>query len=285
MKMKAKALLLLSICLSLYVHAQVPQRTPQPMKLGDPMPENLFTELARIINPAVVNISTSAIARGQLMRDPLLEMMERFYGMQLGPRINPNKPMQMSLGTGFIIREDGLIVTNAHVIRGADIITVQLDEKSEKTYDATLVGADDRLDIALIRIKSEGKLPVVALGNSKDVKVGQWVAAFGNPFGHGHTMTKGIISSLGRELEQINKAPLLQTDASINPGNSGGPLVDTRGYVIGVNNAVDARGPGIGFAIPIDEVKKAIPDLETRGSIRKGFLGVVPGDADPAALE
>lgn len=260
--------------------AQIPKISPPAMKLSEPLPANLFVELAKIINPAVVNISTSAIVNRN--SDPMQDMLEQFYGL---PRNQRNKPRQMSLGTGFIIREDGLILTNNHVVAGADIIQVQLSEKSEKLYDAKLIGADARADIALIKINPDGKLPVAALGTSKDLEVGEWVAAFGNPFGHGHTITKGIVSSKEREIEEINKFPLLQTDASINPGNSGGPLVNTKGYVIGVNSAIDARAQGIGFAIPIDEVKKIIPDLESRGQIRKGYLGVGLGDIDEAAAE
>lgn len=258
-------------------------KAPPAMKLGDPLPGNLFVELAKIINPTVVNISTSAKVRGPRFRDPMMELFEQFYGMQLQPPSETQKPQQMSLGTGFIIREDGLIVTNNHVVQGADIINVQLSEKAEKTYEAKLIGSDRRTDIALIKINTSEKLSVAALGNSKDLQVGEWVAAFGNPFGHGHSMTKGVISSKGREIGEINKVPLLQTDASINPGNSGGPLVDTRGYVIGVNSAIDARAQGIGFAIPIDEVKKIIPDLESRGSIRQGYIGIQMGDLDPEA--
>ncbi len=282
--MKIWTLLIFSALLSFssMTPAETLTKIPPAMKLSDPLPGNLFVELARVINPTVVNISTTANI-GQ-MRDPWMEMLEQFYGQG---RIAPhsNKPQQLALGTGFIIHESGLIVTNAHVVRGASGITVQLSEKSDKVYEAKLIGADDRSDIALIKIKPDGKLPVAVLGNSKDLKVGEWVAAFGNPFGHGHSMTKGIVSSLGRELEEINKFPLIQTDASINPGNSGGPLVDSHGFVIGVNSAIDARAQGIGFAIPIDEVKKIIPDLESRGSIRKGYLGVVLGDMDPVASE
>lgn len=260
-------------------------KSPPVLKLNDPLPSNLFVELARVINPAVVNISTSVRARNQRMgRDPMMELFEQFYGVRPQQPRN-NQPQQTSLGTGFIIREDGLIVTNNHVVQGAEIINVQLSEKSQKTYEAVLVGSDQRTDIALIKIKANVKLPVAVLGNSKDVQVGQWVAAFGNPFGHGHTVTKGIISSLGRSIEEINKIPLMQTDASINPGNSGGPLVDSKGLVIGVNSAIDARAQGIGFAIPIDEVKKIIPDLESRGSIRKGYIGIQLGDLDPSAAE
>ncbi|WP_413288378.1 trypsin-like peptidase domain-containing protein [Bdellovibrio sp. HCB337] len=267
--------------------AQVPQKSPPPLKLSDPMPGNLFVELGRVINPAVVNISTLAKPRvnNRQYRDPMLEMLEQFYGVPMQPRQQmppqSGKPRPFGLGTGFIIREDGLIVTNSHVIQGADGIQVQLSEKAEKLYDAKVIGFDERTDIALIKITPDGKLPVAALGSSKDVEVGEWVAAFGNPYGHGHSMTKGIISSKGREIGEINKIPLLQTDASINPGNSGGPLVNSKGYVIGVNSAIDARAQGIGFAIPIDEVKAIIPQLEKSGRIEKGLIGVRLGDLDP----
>ena len=281
---KVSLFFVLTSLLASFSLAQVPQKTPPPMKLDQPMPANLFSELGRIINPAVVNISTSVISRGRLQRDPMLEMLERFYGVPMDPRGGGPRgggPQQMGLGTGFIIREDGLIITNNHVIDGADLIQVQLSEKNDKLYEATVIGTDSRTDIALIKIKPDEKLPVAALGNSSDLQVGEWVAAFGNPFGHGHTMTKGIVSSIGREISEINRFPLIQTDANINPGNSGGPLVNSKGYVIGVNAAIDARGPGIGFAIPIDEVKKILPDLESRGSIRKGFLGIGLGDHTP----
>ncbi len=268
--------------------AQVPQRTPPAMKLSDPLPGNLFVELSRIINPAVVNISTSILPRRtQAMRDPMLDMLERLYGMPLGQggAPVPQGPQQYGLGTGFIIREDGLILTNNHVIEGADLINVQLVEGAIKVYEAKVIGSDKRTDIALIKINPDGKLPVAALGSSKDLEVGEWVAAFGNPFGHGHSMSKGIISSKGRSIGEINKIPLLQTDASINPGNSGGPLVNTKGYVIGVNSAIDARAQGIGFAIPIDEVKALIPQLESHGSIKRGYIGAGLADLDLQAAQ
>lgn len=249
------------------------------LKLNEPLPANIFIELAKAINPAVVNISTSALARREV-RDPMQEMLERFYGVPSQDDGWSNKPRRVGLGTGFIIREDGLIVTNAHVIRGADIIEVQLTENSEKQYTAEVIGSDARTDIALIKIKPDIKLTVASLGSSKDLEVGEWVAAFGNPYGHGHTMTKGIVSSKGRAIREINKFPLIQTDASINPGNSGGPLVNTKGFVVGINSAIDARAQGIGFAIPIDEVKAILPDLEKTGSIKRGYIGVELGDLD-----
>lgn len=267
------------------ITAQSFTKTPPTLKLGEPLPANLFVELAKAVNPAVVNISTSVIPKGRMYRDPMMEMLEQFYGRRLQPRdmSEPGKPRRMGLGTGFIVREDGLIVTNNHVIEGADIVEVQLTENSDKQYKAEVIGRDERTDIALIKIKPDTKLTVAVLGSSEDTQVGEWVAAFGNPYGHGHSMTKGIISSKGREIEEINRLPLLQTDASINPGNSGGPLVNSKGLVIGVNSAIDARAQGIGFAIPIDEVKKIIPQLEQRGSIRKGYLGIVLGDIDDQA--
>lgn len=288
MKKFSVSLILAILCVygffSYTTEAQFTSKPPPPLKLSDPLPANLFIELAKNVNPTVVNISTSAIARGARLRDPMMELFEQFYGVRpQQPQPRANKPQKLSLGTGFIIREDGLILTNNHVVQGADLIQVQLTENSEKTYDAKLIGSDARLDIALIKIDAGNKLPAASLGTSKDLQVGEWVAAFGNPFGHGHSMTKGVISSIGRTLGEINKVPLLQTDASINPGNSGGPLVNSRGYVIGINQAIDARAQGIGFAIPIDDVKKILPDLESRGSIRKGYIGVSLGDLDPEA--
>ena len=272
----------LSLAVPVYANKELP-KTPPKLNLGETMPANLFVELAKAINPAVVNISTTAIPKNNpRLRDPMLDMLEQLYGLRMQqPPQQQRRPQQMGLGTGFIIREDGLIITNNHVIKGADVINVQLSEKSAEVYEATLVGSDERTDIALIKITpKKNKLPVAVLGNSKELQVGEWVAAFGNPFGHGHTMTKGIVSSLGRDISEINKLPLIQTDASINPGNSGGPLVNTKGQVIGVNSAIDARAQGIGFAIPIDEVKELIPILEKDGRVSRGFLGVALGDID-----
>jgi serine protease Do len=268
----------------LYPQSSWAQKSIAPaLKFGDPLPANAFVELAKLINPAVVNISTSTLPKmrpgGGGARDPFFDMLQEFYGFRMQPQTQ--RPMQ-ALGTGFVIREDGLIVTNNHVIQGADKIQVQLSEKS-KLFDAKLIGSDERTDIALIKITTSEKLPVAQLGLSKDMEVGEWVAAFGNPYGQGHTMTKGIISAKGREIGEINKFPLIQTDAPINPGNSGGPLVNMRGQVIGVNSAIDARAQGIGFAIPIDEVKAIIPMLEKEGRIRKGYIGVGLDELNPQA--
>lgn len=281
--MIAKKYVVLLLVILSFTFEVLAQKTNPNLKLGDPLPANLFVELAKLINPSVVNISTSTTPKFRNRpgyQDPFMDMLEQFYGFRMMPQ---NIKPQQALGTGFIIRDDGLIVTNNHVIAGADVINVQLSEDTKKTYEAKVVGSDDRTDIALIKITSKEKLPAVQLGSSTETEVGEWVAAFGNPFGNGHTMTKGIISAKGRDINEINKFPLLQTDAPINPGNSGGPLVNAKGYVIGVNSAIDARAQGIGFAIPIDEVKSIIPQLEKLGHIRKGFLGVGLGDLDPMA--
>src|SRR5206468_12665267 len=141
-----------------------------------------------------------------------------------GPQqFGPSMPQQ-SLGTGFIIREDGLIITNNHVVDKADVVKVQLEERTKESFDAKVIGTDAKTDVALIKIDAKKKLPFVKIGSSSDVQVGEWVAAFGNPYGYGHSMTKGIISAVGREIDELNLNPFMQTDASINPGNSGGPL-------------------------------------------------------------
>ncbi|WP_413560426.1 trypsin-like peptidase domain-containing protein [Bdellovibrio sp. HCB209] len=294
--MKKFSILLLAASMAAFIQteniAQAQQvafpKDPPKMNLSAPLPANLFVELGKAINPAVVNISTTAIPKNMPRgRDPMLDMLEQLYGlrMQQPPQQQQQRPQMMGLGTGFIIREDGLIVTNNHVIEGADQIKVQLSEDSKDLYEATLIGSDKRTDIALIKIKPKSKLTTAVLGSSKDLEVGEWVAAFGNPFGHGHSMTKGIVSSKGRGIAEINKIPLIQTDASINPGNSGGPLVNTKGLVVGVNSAIDARAQGIGFAIPIDEVKALIPQLEAKGRIARGYIGAALGDLDPEAAE
>ena len=246
----------------------------QPLKPGSPLPHDLFINLAKKINPAVVNISTQSKPKtqnqGYYYRDPFFDMFESFLNPHGIPR--QQKPRQ-SLGTGFLIRKDGLIITNNHVIDKADIINISLSN-SHKTHTAKVIGQDKRTDTALIKITTSKDLPFVKLGDSDNLQVGEWVAAFGNPFGHSNSMSKGIISAIGREIDSLNRFPFLQTDASINPGNSGGPLVNTQGEVIGMNTAIDARAQGIGFAIPINNIKAILTSLEKEGGIRRGFLGV-----------
>ena len=212
------------------------------------------------MKPSVVNISISK------KQSQLLQMAPGFY-------IPNQEPIVSGSGSGFVIDRKGLIVTNAHVVSGASEIKVQF-EGSEKFYTAKVLGADRLSDIALLKIKTKNSLIPVRLGDSQKVQVGEWVAAFGNPHNYGHTVTKGIISAVKREIDELNLFPLLQTDASINPGNSGGPLVNLKGEVVGVNNAIAARAQGISFAIPINNVKNVLKDLKKYGFVRRGFIGV-----------
>ncbi len=268
--------------LGLFAVAQAP--VLPKLKDSDPLPANLFVNLGKAVNPSVVNIYTTYLPKSRRMqpdpyRDPFFDLFEQFMGP--GGQFRQQAPQQ-ALGTGFIIREDGLIVTNNHVVDRADVIKVQIEEGGKKGegYDAKIIGKDAKTDIALIKIDAKRKLPYLRMGSSADVQVGEWVAAFGNPYGYGHTMTKGIISAVGREIDELNLFPFIQTDASINPGNSGGPLVNTQGLVIGVNAAIDQRAQGIGFVIPIDNVKSILPQLEKEGTIKRGMIGVLLTDID-----
>ena len=257
--------------------AQATSTLPK-LKEGELLPHDLFVKLNKVINPTVVNISTVYLPP-QMKRDPrrrAQDPFQDFFEQFMGPM--QQRPAE-SLGTGFIIREDGLIITNNHVIDKADTVKVQINEKEEPLI-AKVIGRDAKTDIALLKIEAKKALPVARLGSSSDLQVGEWVAAFGNPYGHGHTMTKGIVSAINREIDEINLNPFLQTDASINPGNSGGPLVNTQGLVIGVNTAIDPRAQGIGFAIPIDYVKTILSQLEKEGTVRRGFIGIQMGELD-----
>ena len=237
------------------------------LKSGEPLPADLFIKLAKIINPTVVNISTTQLNKAV----PSPHFNDPFFDFFFSPGRTPKPQPLQSLGTGFIIKSNGLILTNTHVVNKADTIQVQL-QGSQKMYTAKVIGKDIYTDVALIKINTKKRLPTARLGDSHKLEVGEWVAAFGNPYGHGHTMTKGIISAVNREIDELNLFPFLQTDAIINPGNSGGPLVNTGGAVIGINTAM--RTQGISFAIPIDNVKVVLKDLENYGRVRRGFIGV-----------
>ncbi len=234
--------------------------------------QQAFVEAVDRAVPAVVNIRTVTryplgglsgyrAGKGEI-QDYLLDMLEENGGFR-----------ENSLGSGVIVGEDGLIVTNEHVIRDADEIVVRLADRTE--YRAKVVGADPRTDIALLRIRSSRKLPVAVLGDSSRLRVGEWAIAVGNPFGLESTVTVGVVSATGRtELGSDPVSEFIQTDASINPGNSGGPLLNTRGEVIGINSAMMSAGQGIGFAIPINTVLAIEQELARSGSIRRGWLGV-----------
>ncbi|MBI3327528.1 MAG: DegQ family serine endoprotease [Nitrospinae bacterium] len=240
-----------------------------------------FADLAEHLKPAVVNISTTQVVKGQRRavprfpfpspfgeRDPFEEFFERFFGGE-GPQ---REMRRRSLGSGFIVNKDGYIVTNNHVVENASDIKVSLSDKEE--FDAKVVGRDPKTDVALIKIDAKKDLPATPLGDSSKLRVGEWVVAIGNPFGLGNTVTAGIVSAKGRIIGAGPYDDFIQTDASINPGNSGGPLFNLNGEVIGINTAIVASGQGIGFAIPINVAKDLLLQLREKGKVTRGWLGV-----------
>jgi len=241
--------------------------------------------LANKYSAAVVTVlTTSNVAVPNMMQTD--DIFEFFFGMPGGPRQRPSQPSTrkaQSLGSGFVIHPDGLIVTNSHVVRMggdkiADSVKVKFlgDSAKNEGVDVEVVGVDPIVDTAVLRLKEKPKtkLAVIPFGDSSNLKVGEWVVAIGNPHGLSHTVTKGIVSALGRDVIPEISADFIQTDASINQGNSGGPLINMAGEVIGVNTAVDPRGQGLGFAIPINTAKRAIRDILTNGKATHGYAGV-----------
>lgn len=265
---KRGVLLALAVAFALSVFpAPVTARGTATVALPD------FTKIAKEANEFVVNIYTTQVIERRVLGPE--DMFRFFFGNKFGPFFpgTPRKFKRRSLGSGFIIDSHGYILTNNHVVKGATEIKVKLHDGS--TYDAKLVGADPKTDIALIKIDPKGKkLMAAKLGNSDKVAIGQWVIAVGNPFGLSYTVTAGIISAKGRVIGEGPYDNFLQTDASINPGNSGGPLINMEGEVIGINTAIVAQGQGIGFAIPINMAKEILPQLKTRGKVIRGWLGV-----------
>ena len=242
-----------------------------------------FTELAEKQGPAVVNISTTQVVRNQAQampfpfdeNDPAFEFFKRFMPRVPGGNAPPRDFENKSLGSGFIISSDGYILTNAHVVDGADEVTVRLTDKRE--YKAKTIGADKRTDVALIKIEASG-LPAVKLADISQLKVGEWVVAIGSPFGFDNSVTAGIVSAKGRSLPQENYVPFIQTDVAINPGNSGGPLFNMRGEVVGINSQIYSRSGGymgVSFAIPIDVAMEIQQQLRASGKVSRGRLGVV----------
>jgi len=237
-----------------------------------------FVALSEQLKPAVVNISTSRTVHSRRpmlpgLRGPNSDLFEEFFEHFFQGQPNRSR-QQRSLGSGFVISADGHILTNYHVVKGADEITVKLADG--RTFSAELQGGDSKLDLALLKIDTgDEKLPVSTLGSSETLKVGEWVMAIGNPFGLAQTVTVGIVSAKGRVIGAGPYDDFIQTDASINPGNSGGPLFNSRGEVVGINTAIVAGGQGIGFAIPIDIAKDVIAQLRETGQVVRGWLGVM----------
>jgi serine protease Do len=236
-----------------------------------------FVDLAKKLTPTVVNIRTAKVIKPkQRMQRPRVQspfdnFFEDFFGqLDQMPQQRPRR--EQSLGTGFIISQDGYILTNNHVVNGADEVLVKLSDGRE--LKGEIKGLDEKLDLALIKISDKETLPSAELGDSDVLEVGEWVMAIGNPFGLAQTVTAGIVSAKGRVIGSGPYDDFIQTDASINPGNSGGPLFSASGKVIGINTAIIAGGQGIGFAIPINMAKNIVAQLRDSGKVTRGYLGV-----------
>jgi serine protease Do len=258
-----------------------------------------FTDLVDRVGPAVVNIrTTEKVKPGQAMPggedEEMQEFFRRFFGVPIPPRPQPSprsgkpSPQQeeevpRGVGSGFIISADGYVLTNAHVVDGADDVYVTLTDKRE--YKAKIIGADKRTDVALVKIEGSN-LPRLTLGDSEKIRVGEWVIAIGSPFGLDNTVTAGIISAKARDTGEY--LPLIQTDVAVNPGNSGGPLINMRGEVIGINSQIYSRSGGymgISFAVPIDEAIRVSEQLKTTGKVTRGRIGVQIGEVTKEVAE
>ena len=252
-----------------------------------------FTELVDQVGPSVVNIRTVERSRGASGGSAPDEQMLEFF-RRFGIPLPPNAPRQQrpdrgeeeiprGVGSGFIVSVDGFVMTNAHVVEGADEVIVTLTDKRE--FKARIVGSDRRTDVAVVKIEAAG-LPSVKLGDASRVRVGEWVMAIGSPFGLENTVTAGIVSAKQRDTGDY--LPFIQTDVAINPGNSGGPLINMRGEVIGINSQIYSRSggfQGISFAIPIDEAVRVADQLRTSGRVTRGRIGVQIGEVNKEVAE
>jgi serine protease Do len=239
-----------------------------------------FADLAERVSPAVVNIRTSQTVTSFPGMPP---QIEEYFGFPFGGRGEQGRPRKREgAGSGFVISEDGYIVTNNHVIQDMDEIIVAF--KNGKELHAKVIGRDPKTDIALIKVDAEESLTMIALGDSDVTRPGDWVVAIGNPFGLEHTVTAGIISAKHR-LIGGSYDDFIQTDAAINPGNSGGPLINMKGQVIGINTAINPRANTIGFTVPINMAKQILPQLRASGRVTRGWLGVVIQGVTPELAE
>ena len=240
-----------------------------------------FADVAEQLNPAVVNIDATSRGTGRVRRTqrglplPDTDRPELFDPPQPRDREGPRR----GAGTGFFIDATGHILTNHHVIEGADRIMVRLTDG--RTLRAEPVGSDPDTDIALIKVESRQPFPFAPLGDSNTLRVGEWVVAIGNPLAYEHTVTVGVVSFIGRKLFDSSLDRYIQTDAAINFGNSGGPLINAQGQVIGINSAISSRASNIGFAVPINQASEILPQLKEHGYVSRGYIGVMLRDVDP----
>ncbi|HXJ85090.1 MAG TPA: Do family serine endopeptidase [Candidatus Methylomirabilis sp.] len=282
-------LLVAAVAAGYVLHGRLERRAPAagviPATASTPsLPEVLqqsFVGVAEHVRPAVVHLGT--IQRAKMQRGPSLppgaddpffkDFFHQFFGSE-GPSSPGSEYRQPGLGSGVIIDKRGLVLTNFHVVKGADEIIVRLSDKRE--FRGQILGTDSKTDLAVVRFEpDQHALTVAPLGNSDALRVGEWAIAIGNPFGLDQTVTVGVISATGRsDVGIATYENFIQTDASINPGNSGGPLVNLKGEVIGINTAIVAAGQGIGFAIPINMVKRVVDQLVAKGKVVRGWIGV-----------
>ena len=264
-----------------------------------------FTDLVERTGPAVVNIRTTEKAKAAQGAangaddEEMQEFFKRFFGVPMPRSPQPNAPapsprgrkpvppgdeeMPRGVGSGFIVSADGYIMTNAHVVEGADEVYVTLTDKRE--FKAKIIGSDKRSDVALVKVEG-ANLPRLTIGDSNKIRVGEWVIAIGSPFGLDNTVTAGIVSAKARDTGDY--LPLIQTDVAVNPGNSGGPLINMRGEVIGINSQIYSRSGGymgISFAVPIDEAMRVMDQLKTAGRVTRGRIGVQIGEVSKEVAE
>jgi len=235
-----------------------------------------FSGLAEKLSPSVVNIKVEMVEKAGFNRPemeipdgPMGDLFKRFFEEM--PQAPPSRRTQ-GAGSGVVIGKEGYILTNNHVVEGAKEVTVTF--ANQKEYKAQVVGRDPKTDLAVLKIKSKETFPAVTMGNSDQLKVGDWVVAIGNPFGLNNTVTSGIVSAKGRVIGAGPYDDFIQTDASINPGNSGGPLINMQGELVGINTAILPNGQGIGFAIPVNTAKPLVPQLISTGAVTRSYLGV-----------
>jgi serine protease Do len=233
-----------------------------------------FADVAERINPAVVNIDAASKPGSRATTRPFRGSDDPLDG----PR-DPDAPRQ-GAGSGFIVDRNGYILTNYHVIEGAERITVTLADG--RVFRGTVVGSDPAIDVALVHIPNASNLPEAPLGNSDELRAGEWVCAIGNPLGYVHSVTVGVVSFIGRKLFDQSLDDYIQTDAAINFGNSGGPLINSRGEVVGINSAISSKASSIGFALPINQAVAVLPQLKATGRVSRGFIGVTLTDVTPA---
>ncbi|MEI9478138.1 MAG: DegQ family serine endoprotease [Deltaproteobacteria bacterium] len=268
-------------------HSEAAPSSISSKDVETPMIPVNFSDVAEKVRAGVVNVQVTKTVKNLdygsrgFSGNPFGD--QNPFGDFFGPFSQGNPPRgfeQQGVGSGFVINADGYILTNNHVVEGADQIKVKL--ANGKEFDGKVVGRDPKTDLAVIKIERSADLQALSLGNSDDLKVGSWVVAIGSPFGLEQTVTAGIVSAKGRVIGSGPYDNFIQTDASINPGNSGGPLVNLKGEVVGINTAIIASGQGIGFAIPINMAKEVVPQLEEKGHVTRGWLGVGIQEVTPA---